>query len=351
MILELVYDEINKRMDKIDFSTLFPKFHKFNFSVYDNDFFVLNGMKEPILDVFIGNTAIEFRGNYIAIWNLAYEDEEIDFDILTSNIIHEMFHCFQKEQKESRFPDDLILLDYPDNLENYGLKMLENKILIESLDEKEKMFDFISIRKQRETIIGKAIEQEYKVETIEGLAEYIGTLALKLLSIDKYQHRIHTYKKILLEKDDIQFSIRRISYYVGTIFYLVMNKHHVILSKNLDDAEPYMRQIKFLENNEQKPKFIPFNCCELLDNYIIMKKNKFSDFLAQSVEEIIFDADIVGYDPMNMMKMDDQILCKHFIMLGNGDETKMIQEPCLLNMKKGNPRSIYSYLIKKEQSL
>lgn len=349
MDLELVYDEVNKRIDMIDFPILFPEFHKFDFAVYNDAFFILNGIKEPVLKNFIGNTAIEFRGKLIAIWNMTYEEAIIDFDVLTSNLVHEMFHCFQKEQGEARFPDDLVLLDYPDNLENYGLKLRENLFLVKSLNEKSKLFDFVSIRKKREEFIGEIIEQEFKVETIEGLAEYVGTLSLKQLSIKKYQHRVDEYKKILLSRNEMQFAIRKISYYIGTIFYLVMDKHRIDFSCDLSDSNLFMRKIELTGCNKNID-FTPIDCRESFNNYVNNKRELISNFLSNQVEKFDFEASIVGYDPMNMIKVDNQILCRHFIMLEKDNDVKMIQEPCLLNMKKNESKNIDSYYINKKQS-
>lgn len=54
---------------------------------------------------------------------------------------------------------------------------------------------------------------------------------------------------------------------------------------------------------------------------------------------------ICGYDPMNMIKTDDIILCSHFIMLQNEElmEPFLIQGPVLLHMKKGSTNEVVSY--------
>lgn len=53
---------------------------------------------------FLANTAICYQGRLIAIWCLS---EEMDLDILASKIIHEMFHAYQMECGESRFPEEV----------------------------------------------------------------------------------------------------------------------------------------------------------------------------------------------------------------------------------------------------
>ena len=78
------------------------------------------------------------HGNeYIAIWNFEM-DSAGDTDVLAANIVHEMLHCFQWENRETRYPDDLELLMYPQNLENFNAKFFENKYLAEAFWEKDK---------------------------------------------------------------------------------------------------------------------------------------------------------------------------------------------------------------------
>jgi hypothetical protein len=58
-----------------------------------------------------------------------------------------------------------------------------------SEDKKDKrayLSKFISARKYREGLVGDIINQEYLVESIEGIAEYLGCMTLKQISMDKY---------------------------------------------------------------------------------------------------------------------------------------------------------------------
>lgn len=108
------------------------------------------------------NTATEYENKMIAIWNIQMVPVN-DMDILASCIIHEMFHCFQIENNESRFPNDLKLFMYPNSIENYALKYQENQILIQVLTKKDILIkqklleEFYSIRKYRKTIIKEKI--------------------------------------------------------------------------------------------------------------------------------------------------------------------------------------------------
>ncbi len=67
--------------------------------------------------------------------------EDVDSVILASKMIHEMFHGFQRENGESRFPDELdALYNYSYDACNLELKLIENRIiasLSESFDSEE----------------------------------------------------------------------------------------------------------------------------------------------------------------------------------------------------------------------
>jgi hypothetical protein len=69
------------------------------------------------------------------------------------------------------------------------------------------------------------------------------------------------------------------------------------------------------------------------EDYSQSKKEKFEDFFKQKREETTGDFIICGYDPMNMIKSGNMVLCSHFIMLRKegGGETLFVKGPLLSN--------------------
>src|SRR6056297_844840 len=101
------------------------KIQKYNFALYNDDTVIINNKTIKKTDEFIVNTAIKYQGEYLAIW---YLQNEMDVTILASKLIHEMFHAFQNEQKEKRFPNEFeALVKYENSLEILQLKYLESK--------------------------------------------------------------------------------------------------------------------------------------------------------------------------------------------------------------------------------
>ncbi|HZK33555.1 MAG TPA: hypothetical protein VFC60_03550 [Tissierellaceae bacterium] len=107
---------------------------------------------------------------------------------LASMIIHEMFHCFQLENKYYKgFPNEILGMDYPISIENISLRSLERICLFQWISEinKDKKLDFVnnffSLREEREVLIGEFIEYEKSLENLEGTALYAEFKALTQL--------------------------------------------------------------------------------------------------------------------------------------------------------------------------
>ena len=88
MDLTGAYQEIDKRLSRIDFPLLFRGFHRFPFALYDETRACFDGTMIDKPAEFLGNTSVLFRGMHTAIWNLT--EHTMDFDTLTAKIVHEM---------------------------------------------------------------------------------------------------------------------------------------------------------------------------------------------------------------------------------------------------------------------
>ena len=230
-ILWNTYNEVMIRLNKLDFPSLWSGFKMYSFAIYDDLNICINNQMIPYDQRFIGNTAIDYENKFVAIWNIRMAPVS-NMDLLASQLVHEMFHCFQKENKETRYPNDLKLLQYPHSQANYSLKYQENQVLIQAYQEsdfakKQDLFrQFLQIRATRKEMIDHAILHEFQVETIEGLAEFVGLKALRFLSKESFERRIESMMDNLKQKVKIM-DIRRISYDVGSIFFLLLEQLHI----------------------------------------------------------------------------------------------------------------------------
>ena len=127
MNLRAIHHEVNARIHRVDFSLLWEGFKPLKFALYNENACCFDGEYIDKTDQFLANTAIHYNGEYIAIWRLG--EDVPDYDVLTSKIIHEMFHGFQYENKESRFPNELEALQkYSYSVENLTIKLKENHL-------------------------------------------------------------------------------------------------------------------------------------------------------------------------------------------------------------------------------
>jgi len=260
-----------------------------------------------------------------------------------------MFHAFQYENRDDRFPNDLHLLNYPDDLLNYSMKYQENVELSKALHSKESFVKFVGIRKERMNRIGEIINQEFLTETAEGLAEYNGTMALKQLSEEKYTTRIREYSAKISSLTTDQFNIRRISYYVGVLFFLSCFKNGYHFNPRTTGGKTYFSQLveahlfdSTPDNTENMTDVID----EMFSKYVADKRNRLRQFLDVPRTETGFSGLICGYDPMNMFIIDGIVLCSHFVMLQSVDngEQKFLNGQVLLKMEDGSDNSVVAYI-------
>ena len=57
---------------------------------------------------------------------------------------------------------------------------------------------------------------------------------------------------------------------------------------------------------------------------------------------------ICGYDPMNMLRYQDYMLCNHFVVLCQGEEQRMFQGPILLEMVPKTTNLVRAYYLSRE---
>lgn len=223
MNLQREYNRIKERIDAIDFSALWEGFHPFKFALYNETECFFDGRYIEKTEDFYANTSILYNGENIAIWNLT--EEPTDIDALAASIVHEMFHAFQSECGEKRYPDEKrALLEYHYSTENLSAKLHEAELMQAILEGNENKFlELLSLRKLRKNHFPGQYDYEARVEQIEGTANYVELLALMQIAPEKGKLRL------LKMLDDITsarkyFPIRIISYTIGAVFLCCIKK-------------------------------------------------------------------------------------------------------------------------------
>ncbi len=328
----------------------------------------------------------------LAIWQIT-ESEEWELVNIAVGVVHEMFHCYQEELGESRYPDDLKILSYPMEERNFRVKLKENRLLAASMrtqdinTRKKLLTYFKACRQFREELIGDDIHQEYRVETIEGAAEYISLLALKEMGEEMiYVQRLEEYMTVLEEGSARQLDIRRISYVTGAVLLLLLSQVRVPLTpgigqtvdtfwelaakecskitreayKDTNDndlmkvlSEPCSQQeyIDYQQkgtNAEELKELKDIYSCDIgyvIEEYKEKQKEQIKLFFQENRKKCIIEGFISGYDPMNMIKLEQFILCSHFIVITEADSKNqlVLNGPVVVQLKESKGREINGY--------
>lgn len=345
MDLQKVYQKVDAILDTLDFGALFEGFHKYRFAIYNSREICLDGRVIPYEDGFRGNTSKLHDGEYIAIWNLEFSPVE-DRETLAYLLVHEMFHCHQQSNGESRFPSDLALLNYPDDLDNFTKKYNENLYLADACEKRDiRQFErFAALRAQRFAAYPEMVTQEYKAETIEGMAEYIGLKALKAINEEKYASCVRRYLSELRAESSLLFDVRKISYDTGTVFFLCLDafgrKIENDFGSGLTAYEQNPVNTDGVEAEVRPYDFIDRKYAALLEE----KERKIAAHMARS-RYVDCNAFICGYDPMNMFRVRNMVYCNYFVALNEDGQTRTIDNAVLLVLAEGSDRQICGYYI------
>jgi hypothetical protein len=351
-----LYKNIELELDKVKYKDLWPGFSRMEFAIYNKTKIFLKKEEIPYDERFLGNTSIDYNGSNLAIWYTENPSQEESRE-LASNIIHEMFHSYQITNNEVRFPDDLKGLDYPMDLKNYEIKYKENILLVEALNSNDRnikyniLKEIISLRMLRLRKYGDIIKYEFAIETVEGSAEYCGTKALRDISKELYDRRIENYKKILTEDISIIFNVRKICYYTGALFLFLLEELDIPFTREISGQNEYI-----FEEILDKCAYDIINIDDIKSlqiekhfiEYINERENKFEDFFNKSFVKHEGDFYICGYDPMNMIKQEEQVLCSHFIVIMDkvSKEQLFLNGPVVVKLKKGTSNHVVEYYSK-----
>ena len=340
-----VYADVNNILNKIDFNELFTGFHKYKFALYNRAEIAIDGYIIPYQEEFKSNTSIFYKGEYIAIWNMELDNVE-DIEILAYCLVHEMFHCYQEDNNEKRYPNDMELLNYPDDIDNYLGKYNENLYLSDAyeLHDIKQLHKFFQIRDNRLKIYPDFVCQEMKAETLEGMAEYIGLKALKTINEEKYNSLVKDYLTKLRLENELLFDIRRISYYSGTIFLLCLDLFEFEIKNNFDDDKTAYEQ-NHMDSMEIVAEIHPYDFVQRCYTEILKEKEaKINKHISNSTYTKCY-AFICGYDPMNMFCFKNMIYCSHFVCLNENDNVRGINDVVVLELAKDSNRDIVGYYI------
>lgn len=239
MELSAAYDAVRCKLEGMDFDRLWPGFRQYDFALYDEATAVLRGEAIPKPEEFWGNTALEYEGEQIAIWNMA---EPLDLDILASKLVHEMFHAHQLALGDQRFVNENAAVSRCCRSEEYLWALHQENLLLSRLFDAcrpEELEAYLSCRKARQREFPWEYGYESAVEAIEGAAQYVELQALEQLDPEK--RRAAVSRLLDRVRDPCRlFPIRPLCYDTGALFLLVLLENGLPVDQSLAGASlPY----------------------------------------------------------------------------------------------------------------
>lgn len=345
---------LKSELNKVRFDAVWPDFKREPYALYNKNGVWLEDGRIDWDERFMGNTSIRFNDGFLAIWRVDSPADQ-DAEELAAGLAHEMFHAYQMSNGWASFPNDLEALDYPYEAVNLQMKSLENQYLVKGLEEQDEMKKrcclqrFIGLRKKREALINSAIKNEYLAETVEGSAEYAGLMALRQINNEKHLNKLEQYKSKLKNPGSLLFDARRMSYYAGALLIMLALElgYRGIYACGAGSETVFERiadSIEGIEPDDIEPEDWLKAAVRDHEKWL---EGRFNDFFKLPRERICGRFEICGYDPMNMVKRGDRIICDHFIMLcgiPNGDK-QLLHGPVVVELEKGAASRVVSYYI------
>lgn len=280
MELELMHREIDNRLTKLNISEIWEGFRLYAFALYNDDYVVMKKndtiIRFPRTDEFMANTAILYEGKHIAIWKVT---DCINFDILASKLLHEMFHAYQQQMGDCRFADESgAVTGYRYSSLYFSVKRRENKLLLQlsrNADCKHGCEAFgkgyaqlCGYRRWRKQCFPYEYDYDAKVETIEGAARYVELAALKVLAPAYYDSEIKRMTAMLEDAGNL-FPTRPPLYETGALLLTVLKKNggfdtrlnekHSFSDMLLDNAPNANEDIDVSEDEEVKLALNEYN--------------------------------------------------------------------------------------------
>ena len=333
MLIDL-YAKVCMRLSTLHWEDISPGFHRYPFAIYTSSTVCLEGTLMPWTPEFRGNTSIEYDGQRIAIWDIE-NDPMDDPDLLTSNLVHEMFHCHQHASGHVDWPDDLMLLSLPASPACDALRAEEHRLLREALlgDLPRAFGEFLRIRARRRSSDPALTREEEKVEALEGAAEFAGLRALTALKPDRYHESLSSVLAWLSADDERFFDRRRMAYFTGTAIRLCLAAQGWPTDQ-LPDAQPSAWPIPPLSEK----------LCTARQALDAAHRRRMSALLLDS-RRVPCHAQLTGYDPMNMFRVDDQLICEHFAILTDETGTISLMSPVVLTLAPVSTNLVVAYHI------
>lgn len=292
-----------------------------------------------------GSTQAEINGVLTAIADYGFAHYS-GKEELYAVAIHELHHAYQRNCIEHReFDNPAVLLTYPENYINDGLKIYEQQTLYQLCFEQDRerfqtlLNQFYSCRLERERIIGDFINYEEAVENMEGPAFYSEYQYYSKFSQVNEQVKKNYYEKYFFGPLTTRYygrnSLRHRHLAAGMAMCFILDNHFdnwqtEYYSKELSLYDYFISRFK-PHKKEIEIDSVYYQLSEFhTEQEVLGHKNSLNNFFAQPGIRITLNFDQTpqfrAFDPMNAESINDStILHKTILRLaGNGKDELFI---------------------------
>lgn len=298
--------------------------------------------KQKDLQLF-GATQIEINGKLTAIVDYGLTNYSC-IEEFYAELFHEMHHVYQRTFiKQIGFDNPAILLTYPENYLNDGLKLFEQKTLYkmcftkDSIAFKRLLNQFYNSRLKRREIIGDYLRYEETVESMEGPAFYCEyrfyNHFASLNEVLKNNYNQKHFFGVLTKPFYGRNSLRKRHLAAGMAMCIILDKHFANWQTDyysnsltlydffISKFNPQKEKLEIDQSYYDLSKFHTHN--EILEHEISL--NKFNTQQGIKVTLKFYQKPAFkGFDPMNAESINDStILHKTMLKLSSGDNNSL----------------------------
>ncbi len=290
-----------------------------------------------------GATQMEINGTLTAIvdYGLVRYSNTVE---VYAELFHELHHVYQRNSfKQIGFDNPAILLTYPENYENDGIKLYEQNLLYRMCFEKntetfKKLLNqFYSCRIKRESIIGTYIKYEKSVENTEGPAFFCEYKNYDMFApFDKETKDNYNQKhffSILTNSFYGRENLRKRHLASGLAMCIILDKYFnnwqvEYYSKKTDIFDFFISKFKpekeELKINKEYFDLSKFHTKQIILNHHI-SLNKFNSQQGKKITLKFYKyPQFRGFDPMHAESINDTtVLHKTFLRLSGGEKNEL----------------------------
>lgn len=334
MNLEMQYIQVNEAISSLDLGRIWPGFKPLKFALYNDEKCFFDGHYIEKTDVFCANTSIVYEGEHIAIWMV---QEDLDNSVLTSKIVHEMFHGYQSIMGWNCWPNELeALYNYKYDTENLSLKLRENELLLALSDRFDEfaLMELLELRKLRSIKYPYEFSYESKVEEIEGTANYVEWQVLRQLDEIRANALIEQMRAVMT-KPEYLFPIRISSYFTGALMINALRGAGIYRfeAANRPTILSFIKDIEPSNGLFPEKEAVLAGVANAVEAFHQATDSIIRSALERDLVVLKGPLELTGVNVYNARCLRGFITSTYFVMYREGKEDKMLQGNFVIKMQ------------------